>query len=113
MLLTSVTSREPDCLVTRVIYTDQQLKQSWRDKGGQGNHDARKRGRLCVVFPCTEDEALALTRVFVERGFAVPTCAHYDGQTLSLYCGGAGGGAFKLMKYVRTFEAQMDVSRRR
>lgn len=72
-------------------YTREELKtQGWNNFHGQGNHQARMRGSSCVIVPITNEEtALILTALFV-RKFAIPSCTHWDGQTLSLYCGGSG-----------------------
>jgi hypothetical protein len=43
----------------------------------------------CVVVLEVGDETLAakLSRDFCENYFNIPTCTHWDGRTLSLYCG--------------------------
>lgn len=72
-------------------YTKGEIKEAW-NKDGQGHSNAMKRGDACVVVPCDEEEAIILSALFVRRVFALPTCTHYDGNTLSLYCGDAGSG---------------------
>lgn len=78
-------------------YSDDELTEAWSDDG-QGHKQAVERGDMCVVFKCTPAQALLATRAFVEKVFAVPTCCHYDGETLSLYCGDAGVGGYESCK---------------
>jgi hypothetical protein len=73
-------------------YEDWEIVWAW-EQDGQGNRDARQRGRWCYVIACDLDQAIALSRLFVRNVFAVRTCCHYDGKTLSMYCGDAGGNA--------------------
>lgn len=79
-------------------YTDIELVNAWYDVRGQGNIYARNRGPACIIHTCTQDEAIELSRMFVRTVFAIPTCCHYDGNTVSLYCGDAG------RNYQRTME---------
>lgn len=78
-------------------YSDDELTAAWSEDG-QGHKRAVERGDMCVVFECTPVQALLATRAFVEKVFAVPTCCHYDGETLSLYCGDAGVGGYENCK---------------
>lgn len=81
--------------------TDAEIKAAWHTVG-QGHEEAKARGRWCVVVECDEEEAIHLSRLFI-REFAIPTCCHYDGTTLSMECGGAGGhGVADLMARMRS-----------
>lgn len=93
----SVTTAERTCILSRFIYSDVQIKEAWNKKG-QGHNEAVGRGSMCVVKKCSEEEALAMSRVFIDR-FAIPTCCNYNGETLSMYCGSAGGGYNDLKQY--------------
>lgn len=73
-----------------VEYTDEELRAAWSEDG-QGHRQAVGRGDRCVVVQCDEFDAISISRLFVRHLFACPTCCHYDGATLSLYCGDAGG----------------------
>ena len=73
-------------------YSLQELEKAWNQKG-QG-HNYAVEGKFYVVkVPCNKDQALEITKWFVENKFAIPTCCHYTGKTLHLYCGDAGGWA--------------------
>jgi len=73
------------------IYDDEEIRQGW--DGGQGNQQARERGKFCVIVPLPDSEfAVGLTHLFVMLVFAIPSCTHWDGETLSMYCGDAGSG---------------------
>lgn len=65
---------------------------AWQEKG-QGHEDAVARGHNCVLIPCSWTDAIILSAIFVRGIFAILTCCHYNGQTLSLYCGEAGRDA--------------------
>jgi hypothetical protein len=83
------------CTIVRPCYTDEELRAAWNERG-QGHCEAVERGPLCVVVECDEEAALLWTRVFCERLFNIPTCVHYDGRTVSMYCGdGSAVSAFK------------------
>lgn len=83
-------------------YTDEELESEWENTQGQGNIEARDfNNKWCIVVKCTISQALALTRMFVERVFAIPSCCYYNGTTLSLYCGDAGSGATELLTLTR------------
>lgn len=73
-------------------YTDEELRAAWDNESGQGHRQAVERGEWCVVVPCDEFDAISYSRLFVRHVFAIPTCCHYDSETLSLYCGDAGSG---------------------
>ena len=74
-------------------YTRDEIVAAWNDENGQGNKYARDRGLFCFVKECGEKDAVILSALFVRKVFAEPASSHYDGRTLSLYCGGAGGNA--------------------
>lgn len=74
----------------RLIITDDDIRSGWANENGQGNREARARSPWCAVVDCDEKDALKLSRAFYETVLALPSCAHYDGTTLSLYCGDAG-----------------------
>lgn len=79
------------CITYFARYTRQETMEAWDNLKGQGNREARERGKICFLAPCeTRDEALVLSALMVREVFAIPTCAHWDGQTFSFYCGGAG-----------------------
>lgn len=99
----NVVSREEYGTLSRNIYTDTEIRTAWLELNGQGNREARSYNRLCVVKECTEPQALALSRVFIDR-FAMPTCCHYNGKELSMYCGAAGGGFQDLYEYINALE---------
>lgn len=72
----------------------------WHDTNGQGNHQAVARGEFCVLHPCEDKEtALILSALFVRNVFAIDSCVHWDGRTISMYCGDAGSG------YAHTMDA--------
>lgn len=74
-------------------YTREEIAAAWESEG-QGHETAIERGGWCVIVPCQEREvALQLSAAFVRCVFAIPTCCHWNGTTLSLYCGDAGHGA--------------------
>lgn len=76
-----------------IMRTREETEAGWYDEYGQGNHEARLRGWACVVRACTEKEdALRLSALFCRNVFAIPSCTHWDGSTLSMYCGDAGRG---------------------
>ena len=81
-------------------YSDDELKHAWSEDG-QGHANAIARGETCHVVKCSENEAVALSRLFVSNVFAIPTCCHYDGITLSMYCGDAGRGCGDALKMAR------------
>ena len=72
-------------------HTKEELESAWHNISGQGNLDARGRGWACIIIPCDKETALVLSAIF-HRHFAIETCCHWDGETLSMYCGDAGGG---------------------
>ena len=74
------------------IYDDEEIRRGW--ESGQGNQQARERGKFCVIAPLPDVEfAVGLTHLFVMLVFAIPSCTHWDNETLtlSMYCGDAGG----------------------
>src|SRR5438132_112100 len=85
-------------------YTSEELKElGWWNCTGQGNQQARGRGKDCVVVSVADEEtALRFTALFV-RQFAIPSCVHWDGNLLSMYCGDAGSGCAALKHRVQEF----------
>lgn len=81
-------------------HSDEETIAAWSEVDGQGNHHARYRGWMCVVVPCNRSDAVLLSKKFHYR-FAIESCCHYDGETLSMYCGDAGSGAQRLMDDIR------------
>jgi len=74
------------------VYTDAEIEDAWADTTGQGNRQARLRNAFCVVIGLqSKAEAIELSHLFVGSVFAIPTCTHWNGETLSLYVGDAGG----------------------
>jgi hypothetical protein len=70
-------------------YTPHEVVAKWTDVAAQGNRGARERDpRLCVVIRCRDrDLAVTLSALFYRRVFGVLSCTHWDGETLSFYCG--------------------------
>jgi hypothetical protein len=74
------------------MMSPEEIKAAWANTEGQGNKEARQ-GQdhaFNVLIPCSEEEAVALTRIIYMSAFSIATCAHYDNYTLSFYCGGSG-----------------------
>lgn len=71
------------------IYEPDEMPIYWEDRG-QGHKEAVCRGSMCVVKKCDLQSAKKISAEFVNDLFSIPTCTHYDGETLSLYCGDAG-----------------------
>ncbi len=70
-------------------YSKKEIENFWKTLG-QGHDQALKRDlRYCIVLHCSHEEALIYTAIFI-RHFHIPTCTHYNGATLSLYCLDAG-----------------------
>lgn len=80
-------------------YSKKEIQKLWK-KDGQGHSQAMKRDDFCVWTYCNEEDATNLSLWFVHNAFAIPTCTHYNGETLSLYCGDAGGGFYDLKRRV-------------
>ena len=75
-----------------IRYTQEELREAWTGNG-QGNDQARnpKHNRYCCTVNCQdEEEALELSALFVRNVFAAPSCVHWNGETVSFYCGDAG-----------------------
>lgn len=70
-------------------YGIMEMVEFW-NKEGQGHKEALERGKYCVIVKCNKYDASVLSQIFVNAYFAIPTCTHYNGNTLSLYCGDAG-----------------------
>ena len=90
------------CIVHWWEYSPKEIKQAWNENG-QEHTAAIERGSWCVVTPCTEEEAINICSWFVHDAFACPTCTHYDGKTVSLYCGDAGSNAPILKKITEVY----------
>jgi hypothetical protein len=73
------------------MMTPDEMPAYWR-QDGQGHQQAEARGPACVVVKCDLTDAKSLSAWFVNHVFGIPTCTHYDSETLSLYCGDAGSG---------------------
>jgi hypothetical protein len=85
-------------------YTDEELIAAWNDLEGQGNAKARANGDWCVTVPCTQEEALRLSHLFVSH-FNIPSCCVYRGGVWIAYCGDASSSADILRRRV---EADVD-----
>ena len=62
-----------------------------------------RRSSSCVVVKCKQSDAVNFTKWFIEKAFSMPSCTHYDGETLSIYCGEAGSGFANLFDRVKAF----------
>lgn len=62
---------------------------AWNNTQGQGNQEARRRDKYCVVVNCSSSDAILLSQIF-RRYYNLPTACHYDCHTLSMYCGATG-----------------------
>ena len=83
--------------VTWNEYTLEEIKTSW-EKLTSKHDGAYYRKENCVITLCGELDALILSRWFIHKVNACLYCTHYDGITLSLYCGEAGSAhAIELM----------------
>ena len=71
-----------------IVLTGEEIESAW-DEDGTGHDEAVERGSDCVVVKCTKEQAIDLSLKF-HGEFAIKTCANYNGDTLSLYCGFAG-----------------------
>ena len=71
---------------TWVEYSDAELEAAWAARSHL-NAASRFRGASCVVRECSKAEAIHLSRLFVREVYAEPERCHYDGHTLSMYCG--------------------------
>ncbi len=72
-------------------YSPNEIERYWY-KEGQGRRQSIERDDSCVIVPCSNQEAREWSCYFINNIFAIPTCTHYDGYTISLYCGDAGKG---------------------
>lgn len=80
----------------KTIHSDEELEELLAEEG-LARQEAKRRGKLCVVKPClTKKRALEMARNFYER-FSSYECIHWDGKTISFYCGEAGSGAKELV----------------
>jgi hypothetical protein len=70
-------------------YTREEIVAFWNTEG-QGHKQALNRSSMCVVAPATKEAAIDISALFIRDIFASPTCTHYDGKTISLYCGNVG-----------------------
>ena len=80
-------------------YSKKEIENFWKTLG-QGHDQALERNvEYCIVLNCSYRDALVYSAIFL-RHFAIPTCTHYDGITLSLYCADAGGDFQRLKERV-------------
>lgn len=82
-------------------YLPEEIRAAWQDKKGQGHRQAVQRGRDCVVVKINDENAVVLAALFIRCVFAIPTCTHYNGKTLSLYCGDSGSGVKACLAHAR------------
>lgn len=86
-------------------YLPEEMPQYW-EQDGQGHKDAVSRESACIVVHCDLDYAKKMSAWFANEIFALPTCTHFDGATLSLYCGFISGmenrdnAAYKIRDYI-------------
>lgn len=97
---TRFTRTEGNVTVTGDIYSDGEIERAWHENG-QGHEEAVSRGEWCAVVACNKQKAIELSSWFVNSRFALETGCHYDGLTLSIYCGAAGSRAETLLRDVR------------
>ena len=83
-------------------YTDKEIQDIW-EKDGQGRNQSKSRGPFCVVTTCSKNDAVAICQYFIRNLFAIPTCTHYNGDTVSLFCGDAGSECRTLMAATKSF----------
>ncbi len=80
-------------------YSKNEIESFWTTLG-QGHKEALKRDlRYCIVLHCSFEDALIYSAIFY-RHFNITTCTHYNGATVSLYCGDAGGDYQRLKSRV-------------
>jgi len=91
------------------IRSVKEIQEGWEGPG-QGNYEARLGKNNCVVVDCNMSEAILLTQIFLHY-FAIPTCCHYDGDKLSMFCGHAGSSGGKRMISKLTAIAQIITER--
>lgn len=69
-------------------YTPDEVRSWWTRSDCWYHEEAKARGQDCVVTPpLNEQDAVILSALFVRCIYAEPSRCHYDGETLSLYCG--------------------------
>jgi len=72
--------------------------------GNLNNHKhAMKRVFPCVVFDCNKAEAFDLSAIWTRNLYSCANCTHWDGKTISFYCGAAGSGVQELIKKTTEF----------
>jgi len=73
-------------------WTTDEFRDAWhRNPLGQGQKEAKERKHHCVIVHTgKESDALVLSALFVRLIFAMPSCTHWDGSTLSLHYGQVG-----------------------
>ena len=82
-------------------YDLQDMMDAWK-QNGQGHKAAKERGDQCVIISGIDEICAAkLSRDFCENYFNIPTCTHWNGKTLSLYCGDAGSGTSSLQRQLK------------
>lgn len=87
------------CTSSWHVPNEAEITAGWVDTIGQGNKEARKRGRHCVVVRCDREAAIVMSRMFHKK-FAMESACHFDGTTLSMFCGHSGGNGMHLMYHV-------------
>jgi hypothetical protein len=80
--------------------SDDEIRKAWKSKGQGHDYAVERKSYFCVVVGgITVGDALVLCRAFLNF-FNMPSCTHWNGKTLSLYCGEAGSGAEALKRGV-------------
>ena len=82
------------------LLTPEEWLVAW-ESDEQGNKQAKARGNMCVIVPCDKIEQAVIYANLFFREFAIASCSHWNGNTLSMYCGDAGGGYQSLMGRAR------------
>ncbi len=69
-------------------YSRKAIRQAWKSKKGKFQAHARARENFCIVVPIEEEKALVVVAAFAHwYRDCSPSQTHYDGETLSIYCG--------------------------
>lgn len=86
-------------IIFNTIYSDEEIEDLISSENFI-REEARRRGSLCVVKICsTKEQAIKMARRFYQR-FSSYECIHWNGETISFYCGEAGSGAKQLFSDV-------------
>jgi hypothetical protein len=73
--------------IEELVYSRRALRAAWKSKTDINKH-ARRRKYGCVVFPVPNEEtALKLSSLFTWWILDSPDAVHYDGKTISFFCG--------------------------